>query len=129
MASSERTDCMGATKTSSRTARRSELAGLHARNRGEPTPGGARFLYGFEKAAEVTSKPQAQCEGANLTCQKCHGDPQNARGTPGAGSWTRANELICHREHKVTDDCLVLPQMKRRDFRKRATTGVCGPHF
>ena len=62
-------------------------------------------VYGFEKEADVYFSHKRHVK-ANVSCQTCHGDQQNATDARERVHWTMGKCIDCHRENKVSDDCL-----------------------
>jgi hypothetical protein len=79
-----------------------KLAAYAARNEEPPWV----RVYTFEDEADVNFTHKRHVK-ANVDCSRCHGDQQNAMDARQLVHWTMGKCIDCHREHKVSVDCLV----------------------
>jgi Cytochrome c7 and related cytochrome c len=78
-----------------------KLAAYAARNEEPPWV----RVYTFEDEADVYFSHKRHVK-ANVDCSRCHGDQQNAMDARQRVQWTMGKCIDCHREHKVSVDCL-----------------------
>ena len=78
-----------------------KLAAYAARNEEPPWV----RVYEFETEADVYFSHKRHVK-ANVQCATCHGDQANAMDARQRVHWTMGKCIDCHREHKVSVDCL-----------------------
>ena len=78
-----------------------KLAAYAARNEEPPWV----RVYQFETEADVYFSHKRHVK-ADVQCATCHGDQANAMDARQRVHWTMGRCLDCHREHKVSVDCL-----------------------
>ena len=78
-----------------------KLAAYAARNEEPPWV----RVYQFEAEADVYFTHKRHVK-ANIDCSRCHGDQANAMDARQRVHWTMGKCIDCHRENKVSVDCL-----------------------